>query len=137
MGLVAWVSRHNKGSSADLSDLYKLTSPKACFDWKNTHENIFQKFKRILIEPGLGLAHRNSEFPLFVVTDASLDKIGGILYQQNKNNELEPLSYFSRPFTNAEKRQFSRTRELYALCDSIKYLVFFFNLAEIHVYHRP
>ena len=87
------------------------------------------------MEPGLGLAHRNPNYPLFVVTDASGDKVGGILYQQNEKNDLEPLSYFSRIFTCAEKRQSSRTRELYALCESIKHFEFFFNRSKIYLYH--
>ena len=125
LGLVAWVSRHIKGSSADLNSLYKLTSPNATYDWSDDHEKIFQNFKDLLSKPELGIAHRNEAYPLILVTDASGEKCAGILYQQNTENILEPLSYYSRVFTGAEKRQSSRTRELIALSDSIKHCEFF------------
>ena len=119
LGLAGFVSRHIPKSSQILNPLYNLTSSKNTFIWTDTHNESFLEFKK-MATTAPGLCHRNESLPLFVVSDASGTKISGILYQKTEKGLFQPLSYFSRMLTIAERRTGSRTREIYALSDSIK-----------------
>ena len=124
LGLGGFVSRHIPQASVILSPLYALTSSKQPFIWTKIHDDAFSEFK-IMTTTAPGLSHRNEKLPLFVVSDASGVKISGILYQKTEVGIMQPLSYYSRMLTQAERRTGSRTRELYALSDSIKHFEFF------------
>ena len=119
LGLAGFISRHIPKSSQILNPLYNLTSSKTPFIWTDIHNQAFLEFKK-MVSTAPGLCHRNENLPLFVVSDAGGTKISGILYQKTENDIFEPLSYFSRMLTVAERRTGSRTREIYALSDSIK-----------------
>ena len=133
LGLATFISRHIPQASVILSPLHKLTSPKASFLWSETHEEAFSNFKKMTTSAP-GLAHRNEQFPLYMVSDASGYKISAILYQKTDDNILQPLSYFSRMLTSAEQRTGSRVREIYAIADGIKHFEFFLIGQFFHVY---
>ena len=119
-GLVVFEQKFIKNASVILKPLHKLSSNKVEFDWQDCHQDSFDQIKSALIE-STGIFHRDNNKPLVLVTDASLEAAGGILSQINESGDYEPLGYFSRTFTDSEKRQSARHREAYAIHDAVKH----------------
>ena len=123
-GLCNFVQKFVEGASIIMKPLHKLGSPKTEFIWSDECNSAFEKFKTELAK-STGLRHKNNDYPLVVTTDASGDSGSGILYQINPEGDYEPLAFFSRPFTESEKRAGSRHREAYAIHDSVKHFEYF------------
>ena len=119
-GLVVFEQKIIENASVILKPLHKLSSNKVEFEWSDIHQDAFDRIKSALIK-STGIFHRDSKKPLVLVTDASLEAAGGILSQVNENGDYEPLGYFSRTFTDSEKRQSARHREAYAIHDAVKH----------------
>ena len=119
LGVCAFNSRLVKNASIMLHPLHKLCSPKSPFIWTDEHTSAFEEFKTSLINSN-GLIHRDEKLPLYLVTDASLNKYGGVLYQLN-DDKFEPLAYHSGVFSNAERRMGSRHRELLGIVNCVRY----------------
>ena len=120
LGICAFTSKMVKNSTLILSPLHQLNSPKryANFIWEDKHQKAFDEYKNQL-STSTGLVHRDEKLPLVLCSDASLEKFGSVLYQKN-GESLEPLSYHSGLFSNAERRLSSRHRELLGITYSIR-----------------
>ena len=117
-GMANFNCKFVKDASTTLAPLHKLTSNKVLFEWTEECTEAFENFKKDLIQTK-GLAHYNTSLPLYLTSDASLNRCGATLYQI-KNNEFQPIGYYSKVFSNAEKRASARHRELYALVYAIR-----------------
>ncbi|CAK1589812.1 unnamed protein product [Parnassius mnemosyne] len=84
------------------------------------------------------LAHPNPHAGLSLYTDASDKAIGAVLQQKVKNC-WEPLAFFSRKLTSAQKKYSPYDRELLAIYESIKYFRFMVEARHFTVYtdHKP
>ena len=122
-GLCVFEQKFIKNASIILKPLHKLSSNKVDFIWTDEHQNAFDEIKQALID-SVGIHHRDPLKELILTTDASLEAAGGILSQMNKDGNYEPLGYFSRTFTECERRQSARHREAYAIHDAIKHFEF-------------
>ena len=97
-----------------LAPLYDLLRKNSVFKWSQIHQNAFEKVKKDLAECTLR-NHRNLDYPLVVVSDASDVGCGAMLGQINPEGKIQPLQFFSKIFAPPEKRQPIRMRELYAI----------------------
>ena len=122
-GLCVFEQKFIKNASVTLKPLHKLSSNKVDFIWTTEHQEAFESIKKALIK-SVGIHHRDSNKELILTTDASLEAAGGILSQLNSQGDYEPLGYFSRTFTDSERRQSARHREAYAIHDAIKHFEF-------------
>ena len=122
-GICVFEQKFIKNASVILKPLHQLASPKNDFVWTDEHQNAFETIKSELIK-STGIHHRDPNKQLVLTTDASLEAAGGILSQINSLGDYEPLGYFSRTFTDSEKRQSARHREAYAIHDAIKHFQF-------------
>ena len=102
-----------------IAPLYDLLKRNKNFSWSNEHHKCFEQAKNALAAATVR-NHRNSSFPLVVVSDASDVGCGAYLGQLNDKGEIEPLQFSSKVFSDAEKRQPIRCRELYAIFYAIK-----------------
>ena len=122
-GLCVFEQKFIKNASVIMKPLHKLSSNKVDFIWTNEHQDAFDSIKEALVK-SVGINHRDSKKELILTTDASLEAAGGILSQLNSQGDYEPLGYFSRTFTESERRQSARHREAYAIHDAIKHFEF-------------
>lgn len=102
-----------------ISPLYDLLKKNSNFKWSNLHQQAFDKAKHDLAESTLR-NHRNLNYKLVIVSDASDVGCGSMLGQINESGKIEPLQYSSKIFADPEKRQPIRMRELYAIFYAIK-----------------
>ena len=122
-GICVFEQKFIKNASVILKPLHQLASPKNDFIWTDEHQNAFETIKTELVK-STGIHHRDPDKQLVLTTDASLEAAGGILSQINAAGDYEPLGYFSRTFTDSERRQSARHREAYAIHDAIKHFQF-------------
>eukprot|EP01029_Cantina_marsupialis_P020598 TRINITY_DN483_c0_g1_i5.p1 TRINITY_DN483_c0_g1~~TRINITY_DN483_c0_g1_i5.p1 ORF type:complete len:1399 (+),score=352.20 TRINITY_DN483_c0_g1_i5:248-4444(+) len=88
--------------SAIMSPLTALTKKGAKFIWTDEHQHAYEVVKKLIVESGTLM------FPDFskvfeVYTDASFNGIGGFIAQENSDGMMQPLLYFSRALSSAEK----------------------------------
>ena len=102
-----------------LQPLYELLKKNITFKWGKSEQDAFQDAKK-LIANYVERVHRNPKLDLVLTCDASNTGAGGVLHQRKENGQLEPLSFYSRNFSDTEKRFPIRTRELLAIYFSIK-----------------
>lgn len=81
--------------------------------------NAFEECKQSLCNAAL-LAHPNTHAKLALLTDASDTTIGGVL-QQNFNNQWQPLAFFSKKLSAAQRKYSPYDRELLAIYEAIKH----------------
>lgn len=97
----------------------------------------FEDCKKSLCNAAL-LAHPDSQAKLGLVTDASDTAIGGVL-QQLKDDEWQPLAFFSRKLSPSQTKYSPYDRELLAIYECIKYFRHMLEATHFTVYtdHKP
>ncbi|CAB3387249.1 Hypothetical predicted protein [Cloeon dipterum] len=88
--------------------------------WCEEAEKSFQEVKQAMAN-AVCLAHPNLDAPLALVTDASGVAIGGVV-QQLVNDIWQPLSFFSRKLSPAERKYSTYNRELLAIERHIQFV---------------
>ena len=84
------------------------------FVWTSDHEAEFQDLKTALVSPDLMLYHPDFDTPFEVHKDAIKYGTGAILAQWH-DNELRPVRYASRAFTQTESHRPTAHQELFAV----------------------
>ena len=102
-----------------LEPLFKLLKLHERFEWRKEHQTAFNEAKAALINANERV-HRDGSLPLILSVDSSNTGCGGVLYQA-RDEQLEPLAYFSKVFSSAEQKLPIRTRELIGIAKSIKH----------------
>lgn len=92
---------------------------KRIIKWNARAEDAFNKCKASLAKAAL-LAHPSPVAEIRLVTDASDFAMGAVL-EQRRFSSWEPLAFFSRKFTPAQKNYSAYDRELTAIHEAIKY----------------
>jgi len=88
--------------------------------WNEATEGAFQACKTSLANAVL-LAHPRSSAPLAVKVDASDFAVGGVLEQQEEENQnWRPLAFFSKKLSTAQQKYSTYDRELLAIYLTIK-----------------
>lgn len=101
-----------------ISQLQKQRN-KEIVNWHQECEDSFNKIKNTLADTVL-LVHTNENSKLFLTVDASNVAVGASLEQYNQETmNFEPLAFFSKKLSEAEKRYSAFDRELYAIFASI------------------
>lgn len=105
--------------------------------WDSEAENAFIQCKESL-KSAVTLSFPVPDVPLSLMTDASATSAGSVL-QQKIGNEWRPLGYFSKAFSEAQRKYSTYDRELTAIYMSIAY---FRNMIEgrrliVYTDHRP
>lgn len=97
----------------------------------------FEECKTSLCKAAL-LAHPDPKAKLGLFTDASEEAIGGVL-QQLIDGHWQPLAFFSRKLSPAQRKYSAYDRELLAIYENIKYFRHWLEAAHFTVYtdHKP
>lgn len=89
-------------------------------EWSEEANQAFKKCRKALAKTAL-LAHPCDEAPLSLTMDASETAVGAAL-EQTINGKIQPLVFFSKKLSSAEKRYSTNDRELLAMYKALKYL---------------
>lgn len=110
---------------------------KTPIQWPPHAQDAFVLCKRTLADAAL-LAHPQPDAPLTLITDASDSSVGAAI-QQKIDGSWQPLAFFSRKLSSAERKYGAYDRELLAIYLAIKH---FRHLVEgrefsVHTDHKP
>lgn len=110
---------------------------KTAINWTPEAEAAFQQCKQDLINATC-LAHPAPQAELTLTTDASDIAVGAVL-QQKTNGQLQPLGFFSKRLTEAQKRYSTYDKELLGIFLAIKHFRYMIEgrIFEIHTDHKP
>ena len=105
--------------------------------WTQEAEAAFENSKVSLAQATL-LAHPRINAPLAIFCDASDFTIGAAL-QQRIDDDWEPLAFFSRKLSTAERKYATYDRELLAIYEAVKYFRHMLEARVFTVYtdHKP
>lgn len=105
--------------------------------WTTSASEQFENCKKLMADATL-LAHPKWDAKLIVQCDASDYAIGGALFQM-VDDELQPLSFFSRKLSPAECRYSAYDRELLAMYATIKHFRYLLEAREFDLLtdHKP
>jgi hypothetical protein len=78
--------------------LTSLTSSKVKFEWNPSHQQVFDKIKKIIGTEVL-LCCPDFNKPFYLYTDASVHQLGAVIMQDKK-----PIAFYSRKLNTAQKR---------------------------------
>ncbi len=106
--------------------------------WTPDAEKAFTEFKHALIT-ATTLAHPKEDATLALFTDASDRAIGGALHQSHGDSSFQPLAFFSRKLSEAERRYSTYDRELLAIFASVRYFRTYLEGRNFIIYtdHKP
>lgn len=110
---------------------------KTVLKWTPEAESAFQQCKNDLINATC-LAHPAPEAELILATDASDTAVGAVLHQKVKDR-LQPLGFFSKRLTDAQRKYSTYDRELLAVFLAIKHFRYMVEgrTFQIHTDHKP
>lgn len=119
IGLASYFRKFIKDFATIARPLTKLTKKAVAWCWGNEQQRAFDILKqRLISRPILAIYKQGAEIELH--TDASQLGLGGILLQQQTENDLKPIAYFSRQTTKEEQKYHSYELETLAVVSSLQ-----------------
>ncbi|GJQ68753.1 hypothetical protein Trydic_g17285 [Trypoxylus dichotomus] len=146
-GFASTVPRSNQlyrcpsNTAAIQSKLYTLTSGQRTDNrkvaWSDNTIHAFERLRESLSKATL-LVHSDNKLPLVLMVDASHIAVGASI-NQIRTSMLEPLAFFSKMLTNAQKKYRAYNRELLAAYLAVKHFRFLLEGREFCIYtdHKP
>lgn len=116
------------------SDLYSMTWHDAKFEWNAKCQSDFEKVKDLLANSvTLAYPRPDPNLPFALSCDASGKHIGVVLQQENENNELLPIGFFSAKLTKHHVKWDARTRECYAIFAACQHFLYVLRGAKFKI----
>lgn len=103
LGLTGWYQRFIPKFAAIAAPLFDVKRVNTTFVWSAKEHTAWQNLKDAMTSPSVVLAQPNPDKPYQLETDASYIAVGGVLQQQDANNEWRPVMYLSRRLARAER----------------------------------
>jgi hypothetical protein len=94
--------------------LTSLTSSKVEFEWHSSHQQAFDKIKKVIGTEVL-LCYPDFNKPFHLYTDASDHQLGAVIMQ-----DKEPIAFYSQKLNTAQKRYTTTERELLSAIETCK-----------------
>lgn len=143
VGMVNYYHRFLPKLAEFLCPLYQIITDlqdkkdKTIISWSDACENSFDKIKNLLADKTL-LVNPNPDADVSLTVDASNISIGAVL-EQKGDRFWEPLAYFSRKLSKAERSYSTFDRELLAVYAAIKHFRYFLETREFKTFtdHKP
>ena len=124
LGMVIYYSRFIPNLAVIASPLHDLTKLRAKFRWGSKEQTSFDILKAKLASAPV-MAYPRSEGKFILDTDASDYGYGAVLSQLQTDEFGEehekPIAYYSKKFTERERKYCARKRELLAIVNSVKH----------------
>jgi cleavage and polyadenylation specificity factor subunit 1 len=125
-------------AQAPLNDLLQGNAKgRAPVNWNPAAVTAFEECKDALARATL-LAHPKPDAPLAIFTDASDFAIGAVL-QQHVNGAWQPLEFFSKKLSSAERKYSAFDRELLAVYRAVRHFRHMVEARQFTIYtdHKP
>lgn len=124
LGMINYYRRHFKNAAKTQAPLNELLKDSKKNDrrpvpWYEESINAFENCKTELSQAAL-LVHPAEASPLLLATDASDTTIGAVL-EQIHDNKRQPLAFFSKKLSTAQRKYSTYDRELTAIYEAIKF----------------
>lgn len=119
LGLAGYFRKFIQNFAIIANPLTQLTKKNVKWVWGPPQQNAFDLLKNKLSSKPI-LVPFDHKLETEVHTDASSKGLGGILIQKQKNGDKQPVAYFSRVTSNAEKVYHSYELETLAVIASLK-----------------
>ena len=118
LGLCSFYRRHTPGFAEVAKPLFDLTKEKTLFIWTSTHQESFDKLKKMLTEAAT-LAYPDPSAEFEIHPDACGYGIGAVLLQKQGGTE-KPLAFASRLMSRSEQNYSITEKECLALIWAVK-----------------
>ena len=124
----------------NLNPFYDLLHENIPWSWTTEHETLIHKLKNA-ITSDTEFTIPNTKHPFFIIVDASLIGLSGVLFQINDNNKMKVISYNSRILSPQEQKLSTLDRELLGIVHALQ--IFEFLIIEsphpLHIFtdHKP
>lgn len=138
LGKVNFYRKYIPNVSVLLEPLHNLLRKNISFSWSNDCDAAFNKVKEYLCSKPI-LAIYNQKAPTFIYTDASINGIGAILKQSQKDGTRKPVAYFSKKLSESQKQKKAIFLECLAIKESLKFWQHWLigNTFTIYTDHKP
>ena len=105
--------------------------------WNEQQTKDFEEIKNLIANAAL-LAHPSPDADICLFVDASESSIGGVV-QQFINNKWEPLGFYSKSLSIAQRKYSTYDRELLAIYKSIKHFKYLLEGRNFKIFtdHKP
>ncbi|KAK9886419.1 hypothetical protein WA026_016698 [Henosepilachna vigintioctopunctata] len=138
LGKINFYREYIPNNSIILDPLHRLLKKNIQFTWSEECEKSFSDIKKILCsQPVLEIFDK--DLPIRIYTDASLNGIGAILKQIQKDGKEKPVGYFSKKLNDTQKRKKAIYLECLAIKEAIKYWQYWLIGRKFTVFsdHKP
>lgn len=120
LGKINFYNKYIQKSSIILDPLHELLRKGKQFIWSEECNKSFECVKNLLCSKPV-LSILDSDLPIHIYTDASLEGVGAILKQPQENGEEKPVAYFSKKLNHTQKKKKAIYLECLAIKEAIKY----------------
>jgi len=114
LGLGNYYRKFIKGYAELVKPMQLLVNKDRGFLWEKEQEESFQALK-VKLTTAPVLIHPDFEKPFVLATDASGYAAGAVLSQYDDQGKDHPIAYYSKKFTNCQKKYTVTEREAYAI----------------------
>lgn len=138
LGKVNFYLKFIPDSTKLLEPFHHLLRKNVRFEWDENCEENFKKVKNYLTsKPTLAIFNRHAAINIY--TDASLEGMGAILKQIQIDGSEKPVAYFSKKFTDSQKRKKAIYLECIAIREAVKFWQFWLlgNKFTVYTDHKP
>lgn len=120
LGKVNFYHKYLPQASTNLEPFHRLLRKDVEFEWSDECQEAFDRIKNYLASTP-AMAIFNPDLPIHVYTDASLEGMGAVLKQVQKDGEEKTVAYFSKKLNEAQKKKKAIYIESVAIREAVKY----------------
>lgn len=138
LGKINFYNKYIENSAKILEPFHNLLRKNVPFLWDEKCKKSFQQIKNYLMSsPVLAIFNRKS--PINIYTDASIEGMGAILKQVQKNGIEKPVAYFSKKFSITQKKKKAIHLECIAIREAVKFWQYWLlgNKFTLFTDHKP
>lgn len=138
LGKVNFYLKFIPNASSLLDPLHNLLRKNVEFIWSPLCDSIFRKVIHFLTSSPV-LAVFDRDVPIHIYTDASLEGVGAVLKQPQKDGSEKPVAYFSRKLNNCQKKKKAIYIECIAVREAVRYWQYWLMGRKFTVFsdHKP
>lgn len=138
LGKINFYHEYIEESAIILDPLHNLLRKNQPFTWSKECQKAFETVKNLLCsQPVLEIF--DQDLPIVIYTDASLEGLGAVLKQIQKNGEEKPVAYFSKKLNKTQKKKKAIYLECLAIKEALRYWQYWLIGKTFTVYsdHKP
>uniref|UniRef100_A0A5S6QYE8 RNA-directed DNA polymerase n=1 Tax=Trichuris muris TaxID=70415 RepID=A0A5S6QYE8_TRIMR len=140
LGLINFYHRFIPHCASICKPLYELSNGSrrnGTVNWNSTEIQAFHEVKQALANAAM-LLHPKPDAPTNVMVDAS-DVATGAVLQQHIDGKWCPISFFSKPLKNCQRRYSTFSKELLAVYQAVKHFRYFLEGRQFFLVtdHKP